>query len=91
MDYLCESLNAMFKSSMFSNSLKLGGVTLLHKKGRKELKEGYRSIVFFQLFQELLKMFAQISNFFDNVFSKYQCGFRKGYRTQHSHLKTLEK
>ena len=55
MDYLCESLNAMFKSSMFSNSLKLGGVTLLHKKGRKELKEGYRSIVFFQLFQKLLK------------------------------------
>ena len=55
MDYLCESLNAMFKSSMFSNSLKLGGVTLLHKKGRKELKEGYRSIVFLQLFQKLLK------------------------------------
>lgn len=28
-------------------------------------------------------MFAQISPFFDNVFSKYRCGFRKGYSTQH--------
>ena len=27
-------------------------------------------------------MFAQRSAFFDNAFSKYQCGFRKGYSTQ---------
>ena len=36
-------------------------------------------------------MFAQISAFFDNVFSKHQCGFRKGYSTQHCNLKMLEK
>ena len=34
-------------------------------------------------------MFAQIPAFFDDVFSKYQCRFRKGY--QHCHLKILEK
>ena len=34
--------------------------------------------------------FAQISAFFDNVFSKYQCGFWKGYYTQHCNLKMLE-
>ena len=36
-------------------------------------------------------MFAQRSAFFDNAFSKYQCGFRKGYSTQHCNLKVLEK
>ena len=36
-------------------------------------------------------MFAQISTLFDNVFSKYQCGFWKGYSTQHCNLKMLEK
>ena len=44
MDYLCESINAMFKSSMFPNSLKLADVTALHKKNSKELKEDYRSV-----------------------------------------------
>ena len=43
-DHLCESTNAMFISLMFPNSLKMIDVTLLHKKGRKELKEDYRSV-----------------------------------------------
>ena len=58
MDYLCESINAMFKSSMFPNSLKLADVTALHKKDSKELKEDYRSVsqlVYFQLYQKVLK------------------------------------
>ena len=43
-DYLCESINAIFKLSMFLNSLKLADARPLHKKGRKELNEDYRSI-----------------------------------------------
>ena len=43
-DYLCEIIIAMFKSSMFLNSLKLAVVTPLYKKGRKELKEDYKSV-----------------------------------------------
>ena len=44
MDYLCDSINALFKSLMFPNSLKLADVTPIHKKGMKELKEDYRSV-----------------------------------------------
>ena len=29
--------------------------------------------------------------FFDNIFSKYQCGFRKKYGTQHALLLMIEK
>ena len=91
--YLCDSINTLFELSMFPNSLKLADVTPLHKKGRKELKEDYRSVSILPTLSKMFEriMFAQISAFFDNVFSKYQCGFRKGYSTQHCNLEMLEK
>ena len=36
-------------------------------------------------------LYDQISNFFEDVFSKYQCGFRKGYSAQHCLLAMIEK
>ena len=36
-------------------------------------------------------MFKQISKFFENIFSKNQCGFRKGHSTQQCLLAMLEK
>ena len=39
-DYLYDSINALFKSLIFPNSLKLADVTPIPKKGMKELKEG---------------------------------------------------
>ena len=36
-------------------------------------------------------MFSQISAYFDEIFSKYQYGFRKGYSNQQYLLALLEK
>ena len=36
-------------------------------------------------------MFEQISQFFEDIFSKYQCEFRKGFSTQQYLLAMLEK
>ena len=36
-------------------------------------------------------MFNQMSSFFDDIFSKYQYGFRKGFSTQQSLLALLVK
>ena len=93
MDYLCDSIKALFKSLMFPNSLKLADVTPIHKKGMKELKEDYRSVSILPTLSKMFEriMFVQISAFFDNVFPKYQCGFRKGYSTEHCNFKMLEK
>ena len=92
MDYLCDSINALFKSLMFPNFLKLADVIPIHKKGMKELKEEYRSVSIIPTLSKMFErtMFVQISASFDNVFSKYQCVFRKGYSTQHCNLKMLE-
>ena len=81
------------KSSMFPNSLKLADFTPIHKKGTKKLKEGHRSFSILPALSKMFEriMFVQIFASFDNVFSKYQYGFRKGYSTQHCNLKMLEK
>ena len=36
-------------------------------------------------------MFEQMSQFFEDIFSKYQCEFRKGFRTQQCLPAMLEK
>ena len=77
---------------MFPNSLRLADVTFLHKKDSKELKEDYRSVIVLPILSKIFesKMCAQISAFFENVFSKLM-RISKGYSTQHSDLKMLEK
>ena len=81
-DHLCESVNAMFKPSMFPHSLKL---TTSHLYTKKVGKTQYT------ILPTLSKMFAQIFTFSESVFSKYQCRFCKGYSTQHGNLEMLEK
>ena len=36
-------------------------------------------------------MFKQISTFVENKISRHQCGFRKGYNTQHALLRLIDK
>ena len=71
----------------------LADVTPLHKKDRKVLKEDNRSVSILSTLSKIFEMimFAQISTFLDYVFSRYQCGFRKGYSTQHWKLKMFKK
>ena len=55
------------------------------------MKEKFEPVVFFLHYQKFLKnMFAQMPTFFDNIFQNQQCGFRKGYSTQHCLLVMLE-
>ena len=92
-DFLCTNINSSFKSSSFPSCLKMVDVTPLHKKGKKDLKENYRAVSILPVFSKVFErsMFAQITCFFDNLLSKQQCGFRKGYSTQQCLLALLEK
>ena len=57
------------------------------------MKDNYRSISVLPFLSKLYErsMFKQISEFFENIFSKIQYGFRKGHSTQQCLLAMLEK
>ena len=50
-------------------------------------------MVFFLMFQKYMKdaFIVNYVNFIVNIFSKYQCGFRKGFSTQYALLVRIEK
>ena len=77
----------------FPEILKHADITPLYKKGRKDIKENYRPVRILPNLSKIFEkcMFKQISKFFENIFSKYQCRFQKGFSTQHCLLAMLEK
>ena len=91
-DFLCASINSAIKTASFPFSLKLADVTPLHKKARKDMKEKFRLVSILSTLSKIFEkcMFAEMYTFFDNIFSNQQCGFRKGYSTQHCLLVMLE-
>ena len=56
-------------------------------------KENYRPISILPNISKVYErcLYDQMSNFFEDIFSKYQCGFRKGYSAQHCLLVMIEK
>ena len=86
--YISKSL----ENSKFSNCLRLANITSVFKKGARTSKNNYRPVsilhVFSKIFERLLS--RQLLEFFDNIPSKFQCGFRKGYETRHYLLLMLE-
>ena len=71
----------------------MANITPIFKKGSKNKKENF---IQFSILQVLSKIFEklmskQLSTFFKNILSKFQCGFKKGYSTQHSPLLIFEK
>ena len=56
----------------------------IFKKGSKNSKHNCRPISILKNISKVYErfMFKQIGNFMENYFSKFQCGFRKGYSMQ---------
>ena len=92
-DFIVGSLKGTIKTSIFSSCLKLADITPLHKKGRKDNKENYRPVSILPTLSKIFEkiLFEEMSVFFENFLSSQQCGFRKGYSTQHCLLNLLEK
>ena len=90
---LCSFINHWIKSFTFPSCLKKADVTPIHKKGKKDKKENYRPVIILPVLSKIFEriMFIQMSAFFEGIFNKQQCGFRKGYNTQQYLLKMMEK
>ena len=92
-DILFASCNDSVEKSNFPSSLKEANITPVFKKGDIISKYNYRPV---SILPNMLKIFErcifrQLYSFMLEFLSKYQCGFRKGYSTQHCLLVILEK
>ena len=67
-------------------------ITPAFKPGARTSKINYRPISILPVFSKILeRLFSrQLLEFFDNILYKFQCGFGKGYGTQHCLLLMLE-
>ena len=73
--------------------MKCADVIPIHKKDDKTDKENYRPISILPNLSKVYErlMYNQIYPYFDTLFSKFQCGFRKGFNAQHCLLVIIEK
>ena len=92
-DFIFKNLNDSIFQSVFPSTLKLANITPVHKKDSKSKKDHYRPISVLPNISKIYErlFFKQISEYFEQFLSKYQCGFRKGFSAQHSLLSMLKK
>ena len=63
------------------------------KKKSKTSKDNYRPISILPNISKIYErcLYNQMHTYFDNILSKYQCGFRKGFNAQHYLVSMIEK
>ena len=81
----------MIDVCIFPTSLKLANITPV--KGSKNSKENYRPVSILPNISKIYErcLFKQKSNYFENIFSKFQCGFRQGLSAQYCFISMVEK
>ena len=74
---ICFYFNKALENGKFLNCLKFANMTPVFKKGPRTSKNNYGPVsilpVSSKIFERLLS--RQLSEFFDNILSKFQCGF----------------
>ena len=87
------NFNERISIARFPNILKGAEVKPVFKKKSRIDKENYRPVsilpVISKIFERLT--FKQLIMFLEPVFSKYQCGFRRGHSAQYCLLTMTEK
>ena len=88
----CFYFSKSLENNKFPNCLKLANITPIFKKGICTSKNNYRPVSFLPVFSKIFEglLCKQLLEFFDNKLSKFQCGLRKGYGTQHCLLLMLK-
>ena len=84
--------NALSKSEYPAN-LKYADITPIFKKDDKTDKTNYRPISILPNFSKIYERFTQneMYPYLNQIFLKYQCGFRKRYNAQHCLMAMIEK
>ena len=90
---ICSQFNESINSSKFPLSFKIANITPVFKNESRNHKNNYRPVSILPLISKVFEkiMNKQLSIYFEVILSKFQCGFRKGFSTQHCLLLMLEK
>ena len=91
--FIAKYFNKDVNKGVFSEDLTNADVTPVHKKTDKSDKTNYRLVSIFTnisiIYEKLIC--NQLDDYFGDILSPSQCGFRQGYSTQHCLLVMLEK
>ena len=88
-----ENFNLCIDVDIFPSDLKIADVTPAYKKKSKYSKDNYRPVSILSNISKIYErcIYDQMEKYFDDILSKYQCGFRKGYSAQHFLMSLIEK
>ena len=77
-NFIYQSFNNMIDVCIFPTSLNLANITPVYKKGLKKPKENYRPVRVLPNISKIYEwcILKPMSNYFENIFSKFQYGFR---------------
>ena len=92
-NFIYQSFNDMIDVCVFSTTVKLANITPVINKGSKKSKEYYIPTSSVPNISIIYKrcLFKQMSNYFENIFSIFQCGFRQGLSTHYCLVPMIEK
>ena len=80
-EFIFENVNNMIDTDIYPEQLKWAVVKPAHKKDFRTDKENFRPVSILPNISKIYErcLFKQLTNYFEDLFSKYQCGFRKGF------------
>ena len=97
-DILCAFIyndfnNNLIDNGIFPDSLKFANITPVFKKDSRTEKTNYRPVSILPNLSKIYErlIYNQLSKFFENILTKFQCGFRKGFSAQDCLLVMIEK
>ena len=90
--FLCYDIDKCIDDGSFPTCPKRADITPIFKKDNPQAKEIYRPVSILPALSKVYEniLHNQINDYFNDIFSKYLCGFRKGHSTQHCLLCMLE-
>ena len=86
-------INLNLVKGEFPRNLKNADTIPIFKKLDRNSKSNYRPVSILPTLSKIYEklLYQQMYDYFDNIFSKYLCGFRRGHSTQHCLLHMFEK
>ena len=91
--FILHNFNNTLSCSEYPVSLKYADITPIFKKDDKTDKTKYSPISILPNLSRIFERFmqSQVYSYLNQIFPKYQCGFRKGYNAQHCLMAMIEK